>query len=302
MKYVSLLNTGFSGSTVVSMMLSSQPGVVGFGDTYFSTDPKHIPKHPCTCGQWYDECEPRVESRNAIHRGGEDAFEWPTAAAVPVPQSMSHRMRKYWPLSKSASLPFISAIPDGLRTKLFTSFYRQNQLMVEGLAESGKYSTYIDGCKDLIRFELLRSVIPNMRILHIVRHPGAYLYHFHKAGDTQYALRLKHWLRYNKQCRQLSRRISPGNYFPVTYESIVKQPEVFLAEFARFIDVENFDLTEPNLLRRSQIHVIGNRMREDADRVLDYSNSWRGMLPSEVEQTTDNIVKNDNWFSALYAG
>ena len=91
------------------------------------------------------------------------------------------------------------------------------------------------------------------------------------------------------------------DYFPVTYESIVRQPEGFLAEFAKFIDVDNFDLTEANVLRRSQIHVIGNRMREDADRVLDYSNTWRGKLPAEVEKEADQIIQSDDWFSTLYA-
>ena len=74
-------------------------------------------------------------------------FEWPSTAAVPIPEGLSHQMRKFWPLAKSASLPFVSAIPNGLRTKLFARYYLQNQLMVEGLAESGKYSVYIDGCK-----------------------------------------------------------------------------------------------------------------------------------------------------------
>ncbi len=301
MKYVSLLNTGFSGSTLVSMMLSSQPKVVGFGDTYFSTDPKHLPKHPCTCGKWYEECEPRADSRNAIHRGGETNFEWPSATAVPVPHGMSQQMRRFWPLTKSASLPIVAAIPNPIRKRLFSRYYRQNQLMIEGLAESGKYNVYIDGCKDLVRFELLQSVVPDIRILHIVRHPGAYLYHFHKAGDTQYAMRLKHWLRYNKQCRQLSRRVSLDNYFPITYEAIVRQPEQFLEGFAKFLGVTNFDLSDASALRRSQIHVIGNRMREDADRVLDFSNTWRGKLPPEVEKQADDIIHQDDWFASLYS-
>ena len=66
LKYVSLLGTSYSGSTLVSMLMSSQPRVVGFGDTYVPPNPDHYPKHPCTCGSWYEECPPRVAIADAI--------------------------------------------------------------------------------------------------------------------------------------------------------------------------------------------------------------------------------------------
>lgn len=301
MKYVSLLNTPFSGSTLVSMLLSSQPRVIGFGDTYFSPKPEHFPKHPCTCGKWYDECPPRVATRDSIHAGGLCHFEWPRATSVPTPSSLPQSLKRWWPLSKSASLPCVKAIPATTRKQVFSRFYRETELMVEGLENTGNYDVYIDGCKDLVRFELLRSAIPEIKILHMVRHPGAFLYHFHKAGDTRYDLHLKHWIRYNKQCRTLASRIAPENYFSVCYESIVQRPGQFIADIGDFLGLSDIDTTDPRALRRAQIHVIGNRMRESADRVEDYSNTWRGKLPKAIESFTENIIKQDDWLAALYS-
>jgi Sulfotransferase family len=302
MQYVSLLSPGFSGSTLVSMLLCSQPRTIGFGDTYFSHDPKHFPKHPCTCGLWYDECPPRVDSQNAIREGGFPEFEWSRAIAVPVPSFFPRRLRRFWPLMRSASLPVIRTFPHNVRTGLFGRYYRENQLMIDGLERSGKYDFYIDGSKYLVRTELLRSMIPNIKILNVVRHPGAYLYHFHKRGTAKYATQLHHWIRYNNHARYFSRLVPSENYLAVTYESIVQSPAQFLNQIAAFLGMSEINTTDPGRFRRSEIHVIGNRMRETAERVLDYSNTWRGKMPPPIEKMADDTIAQDSWLRSLYEG
>ena len=172
--------------------------------------------------------------------------------------------------------------------------------MVEGLEHSEKYDYYVDGCKFLVRTELLRSMIPDIKILNVVRHPGAYLYHFHKLGTVQYEKQLRHWVRYNNHARDFSQLIPTENYLAVTYEFIVQQPEEFVAQFAKFAGMSEIDSTDPGRFRKSEIHIIGNRMRETAERVLDYSNTWRGKMPASVEKIADDTIRQDSWLRSLY--
>jgi hypothetical protein len=172
--------------------------------------------------------------------------------------------------------------------------------MLQGLEEAGNYEIYFDGCKDLVRVELLRSMIPNIKLLHVVRHPGAFFYHFYKIGETQYEKRLRHWIRYNRRAHGFSRLVPSGNYLAVTYESIVQRPEEFIDRMQKFMGMTETHTGNRTRIRRSQIHIIGNRMRESADRVLDFSNTWRGKMPAPVEARADEITQQDGWLRSLY--
>jgi hypothetical protein len=282
------------------MLLCSQPRVVGFGDTYVSPDPRHYPKHPCTCGRWYDDCPPRVAIRDAIRSGGIADYDWDRASAAPVPKRLPWKLRQRWPLLKSASLPFFRGMPNALRKTLCSQFYLENHLMLQGLEETGNYDIYFDGCKSLVRTELLRSMIPNIKLLHLVRHPGAFFYHFHRNGETRYEKHLRQWIRYNRHAHNFARLVPEENYLAVTYESIVQQPELFVEKMERFMGMTETHNGDRARIRRSQIHIIGNRMRETADRVVDYSNTWRGKLPASVEEMADGVISKDAWLRSLY--
>jgi len=300
LQYVSLLNTPYSGSTLVSMLLCSQPGIIGFGDTYVIPDPRHYPKHPCTCGAWYDDCPPRMVVKDVVRAGGFPEYDWDKVSPTPVPKRLPWKLRQNWPFAKSASLPVVRAIPQTLRKSLYRRYYRENTLMLQGLEEAGDYSVYFDGCKDLVRIELLRSMISNIKLLHVIRHPGAFFYHFYKLGETVFEKRLDHWIRYNRRAHDFSRRVPADNYLAVTYESIVQQPEQFVARMEKFFGMPASPSAEPARIDRSRVHVIGNRMRESADRVLDYSNTWRGKMPAGVEDKADDVVGQDEWLRSLY--
>ncbi len=300
LQYVSLLNTSFSGSTLVSMLLCSQPRIIGFGDTYVMPDPEHYPKHPCTCGRWFDECPPRIAIRDAVRSGGIDNYDWDWAAATPIPKWLPWKMRNKWPFVRPSSLPLYRALPEAARKVAYRKYYLETELMLKGLEDTGDYDIYFDGCKSLIRVELLRTFVPDLKVLHMVRHPGAFLYHFHRFDQTDYNRYLGRWKRYNHHARQFAKFLPEGNYRAVTYESIVQNPEAFVEQMVDFMGMTEVHAEDCARIRRPQTHIIGNRMRETADRVLDYSNTWRGKMPKYVEEKADRVVASDEWLARLY--
>jgi hypothetical protein len=101
---------------------------------------------------------------------------------------------------------------------------------------------------------------------------------------------LVHWFGYNDHARALTGSMAPENYRVITYESIVKYPERFVEMMESFIGMKQTHSFDRSRIHKSQVHVIGNRMRETADRVLDYSNTWRGKMPADVEDMADELV------------
>ena len=172
--------------------------------------------------------------------------------------------------------------------------------MLQGLEEAGNYSVYFDGCKDLPRVELLRTMLADIKLLHVVRHPGAFFYHFHKLGQAGFEKRLGHWMRYNQNAHAFEHLVPPGNYLAITYESIVQQPEKFVFKMEQFFGMDESPARDRTRIHRSQVHIMGNRMRESADRVLDFSNTWRGKMSAPVEEKANDVISQDDWLRSLY--
>ena len=203
---------------------------------------------------------------------------------------------------RPSSLPLFRTLPSAVRKALFRRYYRENELMLKGLEDTGDYDIYFDGCKSLVRVELMRTEIPDLKVLHMVRHPGAFFYHFHRFGQTDYNKYLRRWQRYNHHARHFAKLLPEENYLAVTYESIVQNPEAFVEQMVGFMGMTATHAEDCARIRRPQTHVIGNRMRETVDRILDYSNTWRGKMPTDVEAQADEIVASDEWLASLYEG
>lgn len=296
--YVSLMSTGWSGSTLVSMLIGGQPAVAGFGDTYF--DSTNSPDHSCTCGVPFTACPERQLVQQYLRKHGEPRFSWRTAAPVPMPRWLPRRARQPWPLQKLPALPVLRALPDSIRRSFFRRFYRETRLMMCALREQGDYQTYLDGCKSLPRLELLRSEFPDIRALHVIRHPGAFLYHFARFGETSLDRRLRAWLRYHREARRFHALLGEHGYRLATYEDIVRAPGRFLREHADFLGLDMLRDVDSGDLDKDRVHVLGNRMRESATQVIDMSGQWRDRLNSRWTTAADRTVAGIPWLADRY--
>ena len=201
----------------------------------------------------------------------------------------------------SSSLSVLRMIPTSLRRVLFKKFYRENRLMVESMRDSGLYDYYFDGCKIATRVELLRTEIPNMKVVHLVRHPGAILYHDQRYGTENVNARLAHWLRFHRRCRKFQKLLGNENYLPVPYEKIVQDPTAFLRRAASFLKMTDVQLENADIIDRSKVHILGNAMREKVQRIIDYSNTWRDHVPAKRQAMATETFRKMDWVVDLYS-
>ena len=167
--------------------------------------------------------------------------------------------------------------------------------MLEALARSGKYDFYFDGCKNPVRAELLRTEIDNLKMIQMVRHPAAYVYHFYQKGERREEYRLNQWLHYHKRVRPFRELLGDKRYLAVTYEHVVKDPGGFLRLVSEFLDMPEIYDDPPGVLRRSAIHIQGNKMRRTADRVLNMADKWKGNLPPDAISMADDTLSQVPW-------
>jgi hypothetical protein len=298
MQYVTVLSPAFSGSTLLSLMLTAHPRATGFGDTYFG--PKNDPKDLCTCGRSFLECEARLYVQDYVRRGGVKKFSWDVAAPVPRPKFWPIAKERYWPITSSSTLSLIRRIPPSVRRAIFGTFYRENSLILQALDELGDYDFYFDGSKFANRLELLRTEIPDIKLIHLVRHPGAILYHDQRANISRVEYRMAQWERYHRRARSFIALLGESSYLPVPYESVVQRPEQFLNRVGHFLGIGDWPTDDPSVIDRSKVHIMGNAMRESVERIVDYSNTWRQKLPANEVARADNKFLEKQWAIELY--
>jgi hypothetical protein len=172
--------------------------------------------------------------------------------------------------------------------------------MVECLEKSGAYDYYFDGCKIASRLELLRTEIPDIKLIHMVRHPGAILYHDQRFGTSNVDSRLEHWIRFHRRARTFQSILGSENYLAIPYEKIVQNPTTFLSRVASFLDMQDVQLEDADVIDRSRVHILGNAMRENVQQIIDYSNTWREHVPEAQQSMANKTFRSLDWVGQMY--
>jgi hypothetical protein len=173
--------------------------------------------------------------------------------------------------------------------------------MLDYLESDGRYDYYFDGCKSLTRLELLRTEIPDLRVIHLVRHPGAILYHDQKYGIRKAPNRLERWVQYHSRAHRFQQIVGEDRYLAVPYEKIVQDPGYFLGRVSTFLGMECASDGDPAVIDRSRVHILGNAMREKVERILDFSNTWREHVPEPSQVAADKCFQGVPWIVDLFS-
>ena len=172
--------------------------------------------------------------------------------------------------------------------------------MVDYLKDTGAYDYYFDGSKIASRLELLRTEIPGIKLIHMVRHPGAILYHDQRFGAFNVESRLAHWVRFHRRSRKFRSILGSHNYLAVPYEKIVQEPATFLRRVASFLNMQDVQLEGASFIDKSKVHILGNAMRENVQEIIDYSNTWREHVPAESQTLADQTFRSEDWVVDMY--
>lgn len=298
MKNVALLSTAYSGSTLVSMLVCSHPNVIGFGDTY-NYQFVDLQDTACTCGAKPSvSCPVRVYVETRMKQTGFD-FTWLRSNPTPIPGFLRSSRAAADASRRSALVRLYRQVPTSVRLKVFSRYYSENLRYLEVLGEIQGKTHYFDGCKILPRLELLRTVCPETKVVHLIKNPKAYLHSFLKRRTKDYRAVIDGWLRYHTDARKFQELLGADRYMLMTFEEFTKSPEDLAQEIYGFIGVPPRQDPFDQWVRRESVHVIGSRTKDSFRQVEKKAPSWKSELPIEQLEYVDRKVAGVQWLQAL---
>ena len=287
---VVIVGTGYSGSTLLSLLLDHHPALCSIGEL---TGPKHMPDpsiYPCSCGALIDDCPLwRPVMADASDSGFPmSSSQWdlhftlrPSRFDRVLTRTLGHNRLDRWRDRAVAALPMGARLGDvGARNSAVLAALRKN---------SGK-PVVVDASKDPRRVPLLRLYAgETVRTIHLVRQAPAYVSSALGHGASLEGA-IRAWNRMAAQALKLE-----GPVMRLHYEDLVVDPLGAVNRCAAFCDAA--PMADLPRWEKTEHHVIGNRMRHVFDGSVRLDTRWRERL--QPGQIADVERKTKVWTERL---
>lgn len=259
-RYLALLAPSYSGATLLSVMIASQSGALGFGDTYLrpSADPAEV---TCTCGAAVHDCPARRAIEHEFRLSGSERFQF--GDLVPFPQAL------YRSKVGNRLKPFHQLGANHLRwLPPWRGFLAAEAQFRRAIARGTGARVYFDGSKWLPRAELLSRTVANYAVVRLLRDPAYFVYSSMERHGSKRSPRtlMRSWVAYQVWAQEIVERLSPDRSVSVYYEDLVNDIEAVMSRIRPLlgdIDVQ----VDRDRLALHDCHVIGSESRLSMDRV-----------------------------------
>lgn len=254
-----LAGTSYCGSTLLSFLFNAHPQVVTIGEA--GPAPRFADRSfPCSCGLPVRECPFLVALAAAGGFGPEldRGADWGLRHRLVAP-AWGQRLVDTpvpWSAFERARAGLLHRLPRVERRRAATND-RMARVVDEARALTGA-PVFLDATKQAGRILHLADSQPTMRILHLVREPGAFVESSRRRGSDSALRAALVWVRVNRTVEA----IAAGRGLPyqrVRYEDLVGDPVATYRDLCRFMGVDATD--PPDDYLATGHHIIGNSMR-----------------------------------------
>ena len=278
-RILTIVGTGFTGSTLLSLLLDAHPRMLSVGETQGPTARVRAAEYGCSCGRTLPECPFWRAVAEAMGRRGVDfgPERW-DMLFLPSGRPALDAL-----LARSLRSNRLDDLRDALRDRLtpwgarMREIARRNEALVESLLETAGAEVLVDASKDPARvrhLERLTRLRP--RVLHLVRDAPGYVcsYVGHKGAPLADGVRA--WRRMAGHVERLFARLPAERRLRVRYEDLCADPPAVLARITAFAGVE--PPPWPLEFHAREHHVIGNEMRFATSSEIRLDERWRERL------------------------
>jgi hypothetical protein len=292
-----LASIGRSGSTLLESMLGAHSRIATCGEIHIW--PHEIAQggvRPCSCGQSVLTCpfwvemqkrsnplhqpHPRIHFFREQHNAGK-TIRWERLQEFgrnQVPHQTARQIEQFGQNNEA----------------VFRSFL---DLMQSQLGRDIQW--IVDSSKDPYRLLwLIRSNLFNIKVLHVVKNPRAFIYsvtkNIQESSLRQLQVTAKQSLKWsieNYLISQIARHhLAASDYYLVNYEKLAAEPAQTFQAICQMIGCE-FEAQAVSNFRQGSIHTIaGNPMRyETRGIVLD--ERWKTLLPAPNRKMTELLTQ-----------
>jgi hypothetical protein len=296
-----ILAVSYSGSTLLAMLLGSQPEAatvgemrapaVGEPDTYL-----------CSCGEHIKKCRFWREVSDRMAKRGIAGFDI-TEARLSIHDAENRYLRRLLdPLPRGPLLEMVRGTALSLSPAWpghLHNVHRRNGALVEVLQEVTSAKVVIDSSKIALHLKyLLKSPDLRIKVIHLVRDGRAVtmsmLGHGFKRGSHQetVAAAALSWRRNNEAAERVLAEMPASQKVHLQYEELCRRPEETLRGLCKFLGMDTRDIVLD--FRARQQHILGNDMRLKSGTDIRLDERWRTGLTTEDLGTFQEVAGEMN--------
>lgn len=285
-KVLFINSAAFSGSTLLTRLLLSHPEIASIGElTGFVA--KNDKMRKCSCGQTLTDCPFWQDLSAHLHEHG-ISFS---------PNNFGTRFR-ILPYNKRITNilltgSFYSNTLEKIRDRVLalsekykaeiTKIIKVNEIYIETISAMTGAKVILDSSKYSAHAKYLyRSDQLNIHVIHLTRDGRGVVNSYRKNSKIGIARGALRWNLSQMKSLSLKRHLPSDKYYFVRYEDICKNPLEEVNRVYEFAGLPPIDKLNPP--KSKEIHIIGNRMKDEENVVIKHDESWRHELnPKHVK-------------------
>jgi hypothetical protein len=277
-----ILSANFSGSTLLAMLLGSQPEATTVGEMRAPAlgDPD---AYLCSCGQPIKKCGFWAEVSKLMAKRGIAEFDitQPQISIHDTENRYVHRLLD--PLPRGPVLETIRKTALALSPawpKHLNNMHRRNVALVEALQEITNAKVVIDSSKIALHLKyLLKNPALKIKIIRLVRDGRAVANSMLGRGTKNMQLAAFGWRRNNEAAERVLEDLPASQFTHLRYEELCRRPEETLRNLCEFLGMDAGKIVLD--FRARTPHVLGNDMRLKSGSEIRLDERWRTSLSKE---------------------
>jgi len=282
LRWVYLTSLPVSGSTIISLVANAHPDIVSPGELIGPgpVDIANFPEGPtCSCAKLVGECPFWMQvTKRHMGRG----YRWkPTAWGLDyhfVDLPNLGRIALSRPDPYALRMRFFEKLP--VFAPRLGALAARNRSYADAVLEASGKKVLLDASKQPQRIVHL-SRIPgiDLRVIHLIRHPGGYSYSLRRSRKVPVAESAQTWTTRNEQIEHLLKGMPGDRVLRVLHEDFCDDPQAVMDRIFSFSGVPSIKI--PDNLQDISHHLLGNRMRTRGDTKVARNDAFERELSSE---------------------
>lgn len=292
-KYILILSQRYSGSTLLSFILSKQANISTIGERrkFYnkSIQSKKFSNHRakiCSCGKTFDNCTYlNTLKDNVLHKIDQKTLATNTTEFDifnhKKMNGIALKLIQFCKLNKLPFLPFSKKIND---LKKF------NKILVEEILKIDQNPIFLDSSKSAKHLLFLSMIEEfDLNVIWLVRDPRAQVNSAIKYNSSwNVKMATEYWKQEMVDNAKLLKTLNI-RYTQLKYEDLCQSPK---DEIENILDFSGIDAQDVNLdFRNQEHHIIGNgKMRLGNDKEITQRNEWKQELTANQIQEIESLT------------
>jgi len=298
-KVIYIMGHGYSGSTLLTFLLSTHPQIASIGELGIAPRAKedlHPEEYLCSCGKPVRDCGfwQRV-SREMAERGhsfdiweADLEFRGEENGAAGGLTDLLLRAVQRGPVLETARHAGLHLLPGARRRR--DRILSRIEALIDIVSTIKGCAVFLDSSKRPERATYMqRSGKFDMRVIHLVRDGRAVSWSSMKHLSIGPEAAARSWLADNRGSEHARRYFPPDRWMTLRYEDLCADPDGTLARIHAFAGIPSRNGFHN--FRATDHHIIGNQMRLSSTSEIRLDESWKqGLTPEQIAAITGLIA------------